>query len=472
MTLLSKVVTACAVAALAILAPSALAAEVAAPVVSATTLSQAEALSIFRARGLDLLIADAAVRSAEGEAAVASRIANPQVSVGFGPTFDYDASAPGCSGCSRLSVQAAIGDSGAVFDVLSGKRRLRSDIAYAALAAARLNRADASRVLSSLVKQAYTRVAVAKKSLDQARAVQQLLAQAVALAKLRYPAVITEGDLARTEVQQLRGDSDVTIAVSALRQAQAALAFLLGARTVAPDFQVDELTFSVAPELQEAGERELVALALRERPDLRARAYDRTRALAALALARRQVMPEVQLAAQYSGIGAGQDAASPGALVWNASANLPVFSQRQGEIDKANAALTVATLTRARAVARLTVAPAVLPRAIPVARASAGEAGTDVVRSISSRAAAARAAKAAARPGSRPLASSVASVALAGPEPPPDCAKLPAARAASEVGTTDTARIEESVAARAASCAMARSADTPRASAAARAPAP
>jgi cobalt-zinc-cadmium efflux system outer membrane protein len=349
MTLLSKVVTACAVAALAILAPSALAAEVAAPVVSATTLSQAEALSIFRARGLDLLIADAAVRSAEGEAAVASRIANPQVSVGFGPTFDYDASAPGCSGCSRLSVQAAIGDSGAVFDVLSGKRRLRSDIAYAALAAARLNRADASRVLSSLVKQAYTRVAVAKKSLDQARAVQQLLAQAVALAKLRYPAVITEGDLARTEVQQLRGDSDVTIAVSALRQAQAALAFLLGARTVAPDFQVDELTFSVAPELQEAGERELVALALRERPDLRARAYDRTRALAALALARRQVMPEVQLAAQYSGIGAGQDAASPGALVWNASANLPVFSQRQGEIDKANAALTVATLTRARA---------------------------------------------------------------------------------------------------------------------------
>ncbi len=349
MTLLSKVVTACAVAALATVGTSALAAEVEAPVISAATLSQAEALSIFRARGLDLLIADAAVRSAEGEAAVASRIANPQVSVGVGPTFNYDASAPGCSGCSRLSVQAAIGDSGAIVDVVSGKRRLRSEIADAALASARLDRADASRVLSSLVKQAYTRVAVAKKSLDQARAVQQLLAQAVALAKLRYPAVITEGDLARTEVQKLRGDSDVTIAVSALRQAQAELAFLLGARTVAPDFQVDELTFFVAPELQQASERELVALALRERPDLRARAYDRTRALAALALARRQVMPDVQLAAQYSGIGSGQDAASPGALVWSASANLPVFSQRQGEIEKANAALTVATLTRARA---------------------------------------------------------------------------------------------------------------------------
>src|SRR5512140_699794 len=55
-----------------------------------------EALRIFRARGLDLLIAEAAVASAEGDVRIAEVVPNPTLSVSYGRIIgNYDA---GCEG--------------------------------------------------------------------------------------------------------------------------------------------------------------------------------------------------------------------------------------------------------------------------------------------------------------------------------------------------------------------------------------
>ncbi len=313
------------------------------------TLTQAQAVAIFRTRGLDLLIADAAMMNAEGDVAAADHVPNPYVSVAAGPAFNYQPDTPNCVGCAKYSLGWAIGDNGAILDSVSNKRGLRLDVARHALAVARLYRLDAQRVLESSVKQAYVQVQAAKAQLDLTRSMLATLQRSLDLARLRYPQIITEADLARTEVQKLEGDAAVTNAVASLRMTQAQLAFLLGERTIAPDFAVDPLDFSVPASLENSTETDLVALGLRSRPDLRAREYDRTRALAFVELAERQQVPNVALSLQYSAVGSGRDAASPSVLVINASATLPIFYQQGGEIMRAEADVTRTTLSQAKA---------------------------------------------------------------------------------------------------------------------------
>ncbi len=56
-----------------------------------------EALVLARERGLDLLVAQAAVASAEGDVAVAGAIPNPALSASYGRSFTYGS----CPGCAR-----------------------------------------------------------------------------------------------------------------------------------------------------------------------------------------------------------------------------------------------------------------------------------------------------------------------------------------------------------------------------------
>src|SRR5207253_5442229 len=57
-----------------------------------------DAVRIFRERGFDLLIAEAQIAAAEGDATAAGAFANPQLSASAGRSFDYDPRAcPGCS---------------------------------------------------------------------------------------------------------------------------------------------------------------------------------------------------------------------------------------------------------------------------------------------------------------------------------------------------------------------------------------
>ena len=82
------------------------------------------ALKIVKTQSLDLLIANATTMSAEGDVQTAAGIANPNAAVQLGPAFNYNARAPGCSGCLPYYLQVGFSDNAAVVDSLVGKRDL------------------------------------------------------------------------------------------------------------------------------------------------------------------------------------------------------------------------------------------------------------------------------------------------------------------------------------------------------------
>src|SRR5260221_81405 len=93
---------------------------------------------------------------------------------------------------------------------------------------------------------------------------------------------------------------------------------------------------------------ELYADALQARPDLKALESQIQRAESALALARRQRFPDVQLSASYTQEGTGNSALTPPTLTFGASLPLPIFYQQQGEVRKAESDLRTQTLQRAK----------------------------------------------------------------------------------------------------------------------------
>jgi cobalt-zinc-cadmium efflux system outer membrane protein len=302
------------------------------------TLSMEETLRIVRVRSFDVLLADASIVHAEGDVLAAGAVANPSVSFAAGPAINYTPPA-NCVGCDRYGINWGLTDNGAVFDVITGKRGLRKSTAEALLAAARTDRVDASRVVVAETKQAYLAIVVGRAELDFARDVQESLSQTLELNRRRYPAVINEGELARTELQKASADQVVIQATAALRQAQLALGFLLGAREIVPDFQVDKrwLKATVPAELANATEASLYARALANRPDVKATAFRRDAADEALRAARRGLFPDVSLSLNYSQFGTGPDAAQPPTLLFGLTLTLPVVYQQQGEVRRAGA---------------------------------------------------------------------------------------------------------------------------------------
>jgi len=105
-----------------------------------------DALTLFRARGFDLLIAEANVRSAEGDLAIAGAIPNPGLSLAFGKNFNCSSS----QDCSVVSYGIGVSDNAAISTLLIGKIGLRREFADAALEAARRSRMDAQRTLEFL----------------------------------------------------------------------------------------------------------------------------------------------------------------------------------------------------------------------------------------------------------------------------------------------------------------------------------
>ncbi len=300
-------------------------------------------------------MAGAQVMSAEADLVNAGAIANPNASVQVGPTFNYNSSAPGCSGCAQYFLQWGLSDNAALMDFVSGKRGLRVKAARAALAAARMGRADAERTLISGVKQQYAQVVLARATLDFYREVQDTMTKTLELNKLRYPRMIDEGGLARVEIQKLEADQGVSTATMNLRQAQVGLAFLLGVRAATPDFDVEKtlLKLRVPALVAGATEQTLFELALNNRPDLKAQGYQRVRSTEALALAKRTQFPDVTLNMQYSQLGMGQNVGQPMSIIFGASMNLPVFYQQQGEIRRARADADVQALQYEKNIAQV-----------------------------------------------------------------------------------------------------------------------
>lgn len=333
------------------------------------TLTLDDAVHIFRTRGLELLIAEAAVKSAEGAVKVAGAVPNPVVGGSWGYAFTYTPHDPSCqftgpSGnatnyveCNRDVWNVSISDSAALEDTLSGKRDLRFKVARTALAAAKMSRVDAERTLAFQVESAYLQVAQAVLAYKFAKEVADSNATILDKFQVKYATgAINDGDLARMETQKAESDQALDTAAQTVRQSRVALAFLLGVRGEVPDFDVDTkvLDYAEPTALQGVSEVGLLRTAFDHRPDLIAAGYSKASAEAALALVRRQKFPDVTLSLTYAQggfAGSGTNAALQTPMfTFGVSMPLPVFYQLQGEQKQAEAQVDTNSLQHAMTV--------------------------------------------------------------------------------------------------------------------------
>ncbi len=326
-----------------------------------------DAIRMLRIRGLDLLIAEANTRFVEGSVKIAGATPNPVVNANVGGALTYsntNASQANCLGqgtqCSPWIYSVGISDSAALEDTLSGKRDLRQKVARNALAAAKMSRVDAERLLVFQLKQAYLGVAQATLVLKFSKEVAASGAITLKAFQNRYRGgAINEGDLQRIETQKLEADQSLDNAIANLRQARVALAFLLGVRGEVPEFDVDAkvLDFNVPVPLQDATEVGLLRRAFDHRPDLAALGYQRATAEAQIALVRRQRLPDISLGVQYAGGGFGgystNGPVGPQTLTFGVSMPLPIFYQLQGELRQAEANYDTNTLQHAKTTAQV-----------------------------------------------------------------------------------------------------------------------
>jgi cobalt-zinc-cadmium efflux system outer membrane protein len=330
-------------------------------------LTLARAMELFRTQGLDLLIADAATKSAEAAVTIGAAVPNPTVSVGVNDSFtfaDTNYGRQSCyaagAACSPWAYSVSVSDGFAIEDTVSGKRDLRIRVARAALAAAKLSRVDVERTVGAQVKTAYATVAQA--SLAHAFAATVAASNVVTLKKFRErlaAGAITEGDVRRIETQKLEADQAVDTAMVTLRQARAALAILLGVRGWVPTFDVETtvLDFAVPAQLGGATEPSLLKVALVSRPDLLAQTYTKMSADAQIALSERLRVPDVGLSLTYAWGGyGGTSTNSPiqGTMLGvGVSFSLPVAYQFDGEIKAAHAVRDAASAQEAKLTAQV-----------------------------------------------------------------------------------------------------------------------
>jgi cobalt-zinc-cadmium efflux system outer membrane protein len=329
-------------------------AEVPSPTVLPGHVGFDDALRLFHERGLDLLIADAQVSTAQAEVFAAGAIPNPQLGVSAGGSFTYNASA--CPGCSAVSWTISASDNSALMDTASGRRRLRIQVTEAALAAARFGRADAQRTLEYQVKSEYLQAVLARDSLDFLREVQNGWQKVLELNQVRYQAgAISETDVAKVETAKLEADQDADRAEQDLRTAKIGLAFLLGVRGPVPEYSIEQdlPKYHVPAALANVSPEALLREAFARRPDLRQIAEQRRRAELSIKAAKRQLVPDLSLGAQYTQEGTGQNAVQPPTLTVGLTLTLPVFYQYRGEIARARADALTQSLTQAKTEAQV-----------------------------------------------------------------------------------------------------------------------
>ena len=322
--------------------------EIAAPLTLDTALQR------FRTHAFDLIIADASIASATADVTVASAVANPSLSLSRGKSSTYDPSQ--CPGCSNTSTSAGVTDQAAISDLLSGKRRLRIEVAKAALEATKRSRADVERTLEFTLKQQLLQAELGKRSLGYAHDALRLSTDTLALVNTRYKAgAISEADVARADVQKLEAEQSVDVAQQTLAAAKAGLAYLL-AHDGPPetlDVSDDLIRNAATARIATVSADELLQRAMASRPDLAAAGFQIQRARASIDLARRLRVPDLLPSLQYSQEGRGQNAIQPPTVTFGFSSTLPAFYRYGGEIAHAEADLRTQETARAKVTAQI-----------------------------------------------------------------------------------------------------------------------
>jgi cobalt-zinc-cadmium efflux system outer membrane protein len=311
-----------------------------------------DALRVARERAPDRAIAEASVATARAQVRTAGALPNPLASFMAGWSSQCDQ-----PGCNVPSFVAGLGDQGAVAAIVTGQRGLAIDAAEQGLRGAESSREDVRRNLDFQVKQQFVNTAVASRALDVARDEAALAGETVALARKRREAgAISDADVARLEVLHMQIEQMGDRAAQALEQSRAALGQLLGLRSGAAAFSVEPgPTATALPPagLAEAALSTLSAQAISSRPDLAAARAQVEQARFQASLARRQVIPQFQLQAQYQQQGASSGWFTPPTASVGLSVPLPILYQQQGQIGQADAAVAAAEAMVAKVEAQI-----------------------------------------------------------------------------------------------------------------------
>jgi outer membrane protein, heavy metal efflux system len=316
------------------------------PASPAQTLSLADAVALARTRGFDVLLASASVHAAEADVRVAGQPPNPLLTAG--PSRRVDCFSGNCPG--GWGVFATLSDQGLIEGAISRKRGLREDVARRALEAAKFGRANAERVVIAQLKVQYVQTAAAQARVELTRDVAASLQKSVEINRVRYPRVIDEGQLARVEQEAMRAQQEVDLALRQVRQEQIDLSTMLGTTGPIPELVVDRkvLDFRVPEEMGTPDKGALLQTAMENRADRKQAVAQVAQHEAAVALAKRQRVPDMSLLVQYQQQGSGDNAPSPPTLSVGVGLPLPLFYQQQGEIGRAEAERQAALVARRR----------------------------------------------------------------------------------------------------------------------------
>lgn len=214
------------------------------------------------------------------------------------------------------------------------KRQHRLRAAQDQTAVTKSTVADNQRSLTFSVASQFTNALLAESALDFARQDLQGFQNTVEISEAQYKAgAISEGDLLKIKLQLLQFQTDVTSAQLAREQALAALRQLLGFESVPMDYDVEgELQYQKLPYNLE----DLQALAIKDRPDLRAAQQNVYASQSQHTLAKADGKVDVTGSLTYTHV-SGFNSLST--LV---SFPLPFFNRNQGEIARTDAAITQA----------------------------------------------------------------------------------------------------------------------------------
>jgi cobalt-zinc-cadmium efflux system outer membrane protein len=317
--------------------------------VVAERLTLAEALTLAAARNPLYAAARNGVEAAEAQRLDASRRLNP--------AFTVD------------SVGRPIGQTPPVIDdheylfridqeiETGGRRRLRTQVAEAAIDVAKADAANQLRQLELEVRRAYFQAVLAKADREVAEVSLKEIDEVVALNRARLSSgEISGAELRRVQVERLRFVDDVFASELALRNAKSALLTLLNAPNLGEEFDVVEplagptgegaaLVATIVPSsLLEKGLAQQQALA--SRPDVLAARSGETRAESETRLQRALRTPNVTVGGGYSHI------AGLNTFAFGATVPLPLFNRNQGAVLRAEADRKAAANRTAAAVAQ------------------------------------------------------------------------------------------------------------------------
>jgi len=191
---------------------------------------------------------------------------------------------------------------------------------------------DNARTLTFNVASQFINAELAQSQLDLAEKDLASFQQTVDISQASFNAgSMSGGDLLKIKIQLLQFQMDVSAAKLARVQAMASLRQLLGYESVPESYEVvGDLEYKQV----KLGEDDLKAMALRQRPDVRAAQLGVTAAESQLSLAQANGKRDVNAQANYTHVAA----LSTASLF--ASIQLPIFDRNQGEIARTRYAIT------------------------------------------------------------------------------------------------------------------------------------